>query len=1389
MNRQRIVGLEGLVIIMVTLGWAMRVADAGKQPAKPKLPSLEPVFGVAAGQAWTYLSGDYAIAPDKDRGKPVLTVGKVPLVLESKGPVAAGREMKLLLRLRTDMAPSVSAAFQVGQKDAKDAGLRMVLSTSRGADAVYCNVTHGPKPLHDNNELAKTMDWTPEFANSFTYYPRAYGLRDLRPGWPEDFRMHIEHDMAALPDGYRKWLGVRIELRQDEVRFWLDDHLVARKTGKSIPGSGLAKIELSPGAQIADFGIAPWAPTPGFVPLRLEGYANGREFIGGAVLKPGSFAGNATTIDGIPFFIPAVNAEGKDHIDVSRSLYRQANMEGYMQSNGHRFIGSERRDPARIQLRVPNGQYDRLHLIAGCDDTPDRVPLVTAMFFRPGAGFAHSFEARVPLATAKSNDARPIPVTLANGKQVNLWLVTIPLDPGRLSAFADMDIVEIELTKKVHLFRSYPDPFIYGYHQAGLPSAVHIYGITLGQAPVGFTFEPDKFGHVWTSAETPSYTATLTNHTESPAKGKLTVITASHDGSEALKKESAFSLGLSDVGGETQKIKLAFPVKLNGYHDFVASMSVTGRIASAGPGGKLFSRDWHEFRSFVRLAPDRCAPRWTEGKGALFGYWSYHGGHYTPKGDHHITLMTLAGARTSIGIPNKDHPLVKKHWTRAPAGAWEVSAQPWAADEPVDPKKYAEYQKTVIKTYTEARKALPPEYRPDHVYFFPEPHVSQRLTEGNLPTYWQEKDYVLTKEEKQNLKRFFVTAKCAAEAIRKQWPHLKVLVPWGDALFVPPLLRAGFPKNLVDGSGIDTPGFERLPEMQLHQISVHRLYQLRKEYEKAGIKKPMLQYCEGIFVPTEPGAVSPREQMDLYNRWVLISMAYGVQRFYSGWFAFDCGNYYGSEHYGGCGIQRRIPYCDPKPAYAAYAAMTDQLDQANFDGWLKTGSLTNFCLRFKGPRGFVYTLWNIRGSRPVTLTFAADGEVHVTDAMNNTRVAKTTDRRIIVATDPSVLYVSFPANSAAGKKGIIAVSVGNSEHGDVPAILNQEQVADLGDGTWSYTSERDKIYENGTFAMMRYPGKFSAEVKDDHDQGMVLISRLEKQDAVHELMPWYNILAPKKPIVLKGAPSALGLWAKGASDWGRVIYVLRDAKGERWTSIGTQDEYNCDDVHSWSAFNFDGWRYLRFELPGHTGWDSFRKHGTTWWRSDGGDRIVDLPLTLEKIIVEQRTHILFVNDVQKVASNEVGFGKLFVEYAAPEDAKPEAIRESKLRFPLPKGVPDLPNPIAEMALSGVGEDGVSAPTQIVKLEPPLEHNDGTRVHVHFKEVAGAKNHFVWVSAHADGRGALNMTPGGTKSGSLVAGLRPGIRFYFWVTHQNGTGMMSRPSAPASTTLVNSFLEK
>lgn len=1359
--------------------------------------SKDTIFEQSADTLWEVVGRPHEIALDPDLGRPVLTAAPPSwgMVARRKTPDTGPREVRVFVRIRPTHVGNASATLHVAAPDHDKPGIALSVAITRAAEAV---ATHFSVYGEQKNRLISAMTW---------YTQRAF--TQAQPGWPEAYRARIEHDMAELPTRNEKWFELRIEIWPGYARAWIDDRLVGHLRDPAIDPEGYTRIGLGPDCQFFGYRVRALPPYDGaYLPIRLDGYNNGLTLLRTRWRKrpltvdPASLPAidEPVEIEGIPFRFSGVNLEGHDHLDLSRSLLRQANSTGYLQSHRGRFTGSVLRDPARIQLRIPNGQYDRLYLIAAADGRPDHLPLVSAMFYRPSAGYAETFSRDdVPLATAESSQAVPLPVTLSNGRDVNLWLIEIPLDPGMLSSFADMDIVELELTKGVYLYRSYPDPISYGWHQGGLPSSVHVYAATLGRVPVGFTFEPDAFGHVWMEPDVPSYTVTVGNHTAVAQRGRLDVVTISYDRTETNRIERAVNV----PAGRGVEIGFPVPVSLYGYHDIKATLDIADQT-------------WTETRSLVKLAPDTRSERWTEGQGTLFGYWSYHGGHYTPPRDEHIRLMTMAGARvTSHAGSYADNELVAKHWAPPQASAWTVRWQGWATEDPVDPEKVLHFQSNLVARFRAIQEGLG-EWAHDHIYFFPEPSISLRLTAGNYPEYWSDPPYEYTEEEKRRIRAFYIVAEAGAKAIREAFPDIKILIPWGDPLFVVPLLREGFPPELIDGSGLDICGFERLPEQQLHQISIHRIYQLRQEFAKIGIDDPFIPYNEGIFVPTEPGAVSWRDQMDIYHRWTLISMAYGVDRIYSGWFAFDCGDYYGAEHYGGCGIQRRIPYCDPKPAYAAYATMTDRLNEANFEDWLPTGSLTTYALRFRGPRGPVHTFWTIRGKRPVTLILPEDGEVRITDSMNNTRVLQSENRRLTVMTDPSVIYVH-------GSE-IETVEVGEPDHGDaapasvaglererdsgcwthrddmtLPAVAHP--IGTLGDGQWRYTDEDDLLYQYGHQCISRARGKFSARIETDADHGRVLVSTLEPQDRPRELMPWYNVLRPRRPIELPGAPSHIGLWVKGNSDWGRVIYSLRDANGVRWVSIGARDQWNCDDIHSWSSFNFDGWRYLRFELPGHLGYDNFRLHGTTWWMSDGGRvfdseaaiyglpsgpdaDVVALPLSLEKIIVEQRTHIMYVNDPQPVATNTVAFGKLYLEYESPWHATREPVRRNRMRMPMPEGVPDLPNPIARLR-----DEGVGAPTRITRMDPPDHLYDGTRMHIHFEEVEGAQQYAIWVSAHADGRGAVNMTPRGASSGGLVTGLRPAVRLHYWVVYQDEENQWSKPSPTFSIVLKDEFKEK
>jgi hypothetical protein len=1348
--------LTGLIMLLLLSGQTAFGAD------------LDAVLGPDAGLRWEITGGaaeaPYAVEDDSLLSRPALVCGTAPITVQSRGSYANVEISFLARAASSEKAPGATIGF--------------VLSDP--AEPAKAGTTINLIGQYNNNlRIGVTLGaLTPPVAVSQAYDLRAYDT--IMPTWPAAVRAPIEKDMSALPFSQDKWVRVRYELGDARTRVWVDDRLLADRTDYPLT-RGLLRVSLTPGARLADVAIRPLAGTaPLYEPIALDGYARDRGLFGTEVAGGALPFGKTVMVEGVPFrFADRRSKTDLDHIDVGRSLVRQGAMAGYFPSYDQRYNGTFMVDPARIQLRIPNARYDEMYVVAGFDGDRNNVPVLSALFYRPNAGFAQSFETSVPAFTAKAApNATPLPVTLANGRKMNLWLVKIPLDPAKLSSFSDMDMLELELTKEVKQYRSYPDPFIYGWHGAGRLSGVHVYALTLKKAAVELSLEPVAFGHVWTSPAVPGYNVKLTNQAAAAKTVTVTAKSTSYDGDEIT---AAQQKSVTLKAGQTQTVAFNFPVKKNGIH----AVSVTLKDGE---------RAWTEERNFCRLAQDTRAPYWKEGDGPMFGYWSYGSGHYGPPTTEVQRLMKIAGARGSIasGVPNPDTPegkfIIDNKWALS-SNAWPLSPQwDWAGKEPLDMAKYNEFKETSLKAFRDAQGD-----NPDFVSFFPEPHISRDLTAGACPPDYYGEEYKLTDQEKLSLKVFMNTSKAAAESIRAAWPQTKILIPWGDPLFVIPFLRADFPKKLIDGSALDMIGFERLPEQQLAQMSTHRLYILKEEYKKYGIDNPELYYIEGTFSPTEPGALTWQEQAERYHRWTLLSLAYGVERFYSGWFAFDCGDYYGAEHYGGCGIQRRIPYLDPKPAYAHYATMTRHLERAKYDSWIPTGSHTAYALKFTRLGEPVYVLWTVRGSRPITVTLAKDAAFTVTDSMDNGTAVKSVNGKATFTIGESPVYVT-------GAGVITATAVGKADHSDSvewtrnrnqetlrdgpavkpPPVQKELTIAKFGDGSWTIATERDETYENNNYDVKRFPGKMSARVTADAErEGKHLAIRLEKQDKERQLMPWYAVLKPKAALEIPGKAAALGVWVKANSDWGRVVYSLRDAKGERWVSIGTKDDWNCNDVHGWSMFAFDGWRYLRFELPGHSEYDSFREFGTTWWGSYGGDGIVDLPLKMDKLIVERRTHVLYVNDIQPANPADVLLGELIAEYATPFNATKDAVALNKVRMTLPLGSADLPNPIAGMAANPL------APVTLQGVKMPDWGYDGTSAHVNFTETPDAAGYEVWVAAYPDGRGAVVLGRP-AKSGTQVYGFRPAMKLYLWVTYKDKEGKVSKPSNRLEIELIDAF---
>lgn len=1321
-------------------------------------------------------------------GQPVLSAGPNATILVSKTAITSDTEVTVRFRYALGAERDIWFWVSPGIKKPEDNG-----------ENIYKLHLGVPKGLEQ-----ETVNWSlPAISPLF---PSAYGSSSIRSlpasrlTWPELARARVEHDFASVAGLSQRWLTVRYVLRKNAFQIWFDDRLLRDARGLEIDPFGALRLTLFDGVQLGSLRIRPLPPDdPRFEKVRLDNYVNATK-IKGATLQRDALpqGGQDLKVQGVPFLLPTPNEQGHEHIDLKASWLRGGLVEGPhdgWEGDTARWRGALYRDPGRIQFRVRNARYRALHLLAAFEGEPDTTPVVTAQFYRANAGHPINYVAAAPAFATPGKNA--LPVQLAGGAKGHLYKVTILLEPvtlrtignnleiaipyetKSLDAFADQDHLEFELTKEIRVHRSYPDPIYYSQHGAGLPSGVHVFAMTLERPAVDIDWQPDRFAHVWTAPDRPSYTAKLRNNTDVQQDVALELTANPLSGNDLRKFANA---SLPPRGEQTVTI----PVHLNKYGCHQIELLI-----------KDGESDREVLRSLAYLHPDtRERGNWEEGKGPIFGFWDWNGAHITMSGVPRLQVMGAAGAESKMSsfyteplkdgdlYPDADKKYARDHKWVTFFHAYQLSMGKHILGVDWDPSKPAEMQKALIAGLKKQPQLQRSEInKPELALFFAEP-VLGPISYMSQPEHYGEPPYQMTADEQKNYENHLAQFVTAARAIKQEWPGTKCLLPWGLPLFPLPFLRhSKEATELMDGPALDVVLFERLPEMQLHQVTLSsQMWQLKQEWQKTGKPWPNFTAVEGPAIsPAAPGALTEQQEADHSIRAFLILAAYGTTR-HLGWpTPSACAGSWGETHYGG-GMCDRFPLYSPKPVFSAYATLTRHLNRMNFVKQVPTGSHSTFCLQFKHYKSgeLLHVFWTIRGQRPVRLAMPG-GKVTVYDSMDNASIAADKEGTAEFLVTPSPCYVQ-------GLTADPKIALGEPDHPDSVPNFEYARVAELGDGTWKLSAERDADYENSHLEFVRrFPGKMSiapatALLKATTNRGQALAVHLEKPEKERRTMPFYATLLPFQPIALPGKPSHLGLWVRAASDWGRVVYCLRDARGEKWLSVGKKGEWNVDDVHCWSQFCFDGWRYLRFELPGNAPYDAYREAGTSFWGPYGaGDAIIDLPLTLEKIIVERRTHVIAGTELQPASPDDVLLGGLHVEYETPADKTDEAIRLSRLRMPLPAAEPNLANPIRQLMETG---SGLSA--KVTKVVQPDREPDGTRCLVYFDPVPEAKSYDLWVSPYSDGRGAIRLAQGWTEPGKLLTGLRANTDFHVFVVSLDKDGKASKPSAPFKIHLKDMF---
>ncbi len=798
-------------------------------------------------------------------------------------------------------------------------------SVSAVPDAKYINYSCSIQP-----QTAKPI-------NGRLYFQ---AVSDISFNWPEEMRKIIEYQIASAPKIDEKLHTLRLVVAKDRFSVYVDGRFVGcLPTGKNIQKKGTVNIKIYYGAKLLSMQTKKINEIDErFFPLELSGFVNNS-----VITKGKSLAKNQIDIlrqmlqkDKIPFVLPVPDEKGNDHLDIGPSWTRFGAIKGYIAANfgtfGGRWISADRIDPSRFCMYVPYARYKALHIIGTFDGEKNNVPVITAQFYRPNAGHPMNFSQTVPVYSAKPKGIQAYPVKLENGDRINLFHVVIPIDPGKMDWFSDLERVGLELTKEVKPYRAYPDPLEYSWHSAGLPSGVHIYAATLESVETDIDLQPEAVGHVWTSPAKPSYSINLVNKTGSPRTVNLTVSTTDYDGIDKSVQKQTINLPAE----KSAEVKIPLNPKRYGLHYLNVVCSSEGETYTCS-------------RNFAYLHPDtRERGNWSEGKGPIFGYWNWSGGHDTPDFKTELIVMAQAGAETNLSTFRSASPEIRQlaeklgyvSYKAFDGGVIYINSFAYSYAPNYNPQNPEATQKWLIEELKKYKVEESPINKPEYILFFPEPGIGP-ITYGIWPTHYGEPDYKLSEQEEKSFQAQLEKFLLGARAVRKQWPDIKILLPHGDPHYTAIFLRkSAEARELIDGIGLDLPGFERTPEQQINQVVLNRLYPILQDVKKYK-PNPYLVVVDGTCISSADYDTSDEDQANIATRNFLVLIGYGINNHESSNAPFDCANYWGENHYGG-GYCTRLPLAMPKLAYVSYATLTRHINRCNFVRYVLTGSISTY---------------------------------------------------------------------------------------------------------------------------------------------------------------------------------------------------------------------------------------------------------------------------------------------------------------------------------------------------------------------------------------------------------------------------------------------------------------
>jgi hypothetical protein len=885
-------------------------------------------------------------------------------------------------------------------------------------------------------------------------------------------------------------------------------------------------------------------------------------------------------------------------------------------------------------VQIPTDDYSAVYVLASCESDAQYsnvLSLRIGIKDRAKQVTYHDYEFHVPRQNEKRGDNVIKVLPSSSG---NVFLLRLPIHGAFAQEFSDHRALDVEITKKIRLAVAKPDAARFQYRPLGLPSGVHLYGMTFERAPLRLFLQGTQTGNVFNEPQTPAFWLRLQQMQNQRFKD-LTVRARAVDYYGNVVEFPT----ISQPKLPTFRAAWKLPVTRRGYYELTVTVADGDRV--------LVQRK----TTFALLPEDTRRHRAT----SPFGTWDFGGGHYTPNDADVVgPLYVKAGLR--YGMFNF------KPEERAKYGILKGN------DPSLHLRDFAKLDEQIARI--KASGETPARWLIYHEDSISGNHVTR------TPDLFTGKRYQFSADEQKKFDEMWRVALEATKKIRAAFPHTKIYLGNGSPQLMEEFLRHHYPTTMFDALGNEAAAFQRLPESQPLDFVANNasLWMERQLLDAYGYKDKPLEQCYEIMYPSSnPGNLALRAQANYVVRNAMHSLAWKVPviRFEG---IADPGNSYYFSNWGGTGLMFGQPNLSPKPLYVAVATMTQQLDGATFSRIIPTGTTTVYAFEFKKPDGrYITCLWTPNAPRDVQLK-TSQKQLAVIDLMSNERVLPA-GATLVANADPVFIETEKP----------LQIQAGAARQGGLPQV-KYSILSALDDASqWQVDNGENDEQEAYNFMQPRVPGEFAVQnVAEFEGQKNPLEVKPLHPNVNNWWLPQYSRLEAKTPIAIEGEPTHIGLMVNGNGGWGRVIFELQDAAGQRWISLGTEakgepnpwlvdwlskeefeklkssgnqsagvSDWNSNDVWGRSMINFAGWRYLQFPLPGNYPGEGYHWPYTSQWRcvkQDGtrGDYVVHYPLKLTRLAVTSRAKVLYGTEVVSVRRPEIYLKNLSVTYGDPD---------------------------------------------------------------------------------------------------------------------------------------------